>query len=105
MSVQAKQEKETIEVHILGERYVLRSEATPDYTRKIAEYVDRTAAEIKREGGVLDQKKLAILTALAITDQLFDVRDGMERVRNLVEQRAGRITEEVLAVVGHAPEA
>lgn len=103
MNVQTKQEKETVEVEILGEPYTLKSEASPDYTRQVAEHVDRTASEIREEGGGVDQKRLAILTALAITDQLFRERDGAEQLQGEVERRADRIREDVLRVVGNAP--
>ena len=92
-------ERETVEVTILGESYTLRTETTPDYMRRVAEHVDRTAREIREEGGVSDHAKLAILTALAVSDQLFRMRDGVEVVRNLAERRAERLTAEVMAVL------
>lgn len=91
--------KETVEVQILGESYTLKSETGAEYTRRVAEHVDRTAREIREESGVMDQKKLAILTALAVTDQLFRMRDGVEVVKKLAERRAERLAGEVLAVV------
>jgi cell division protein ZapA len=92
-------DKETVDVQILGETYTLRSETSAEYTRRVAEHVDRTAREIRDESGVMDQKKLAILTALAVTDQLFRMRDGVEVVKGLAERRAERLMSEVLAVV------
>ncbi len=92
-------DSETIDVEILGETYTLKSETGAEYTRRVAEHVDRTAREIREESGVMDQKKLAILTALAVTDQLFRMRDGVEAVKALAERRAERLTGEVLAVL------
>jgi cell division protein ZapA (FtsZ GTPase activity inhibitor) len=63
--------------------------------------VDRTAREIRDESGVMDQKKVAILTALAVTDQLFRMREGVEVVKSLAEQRAERLAAEVLNTVEH----
>ncbi len=91
--------RELIEVKILGESYNIRSETGADYTRRVAEYVDRTAREIREEGGVLDDKKVVILTALAVTDQLFRMRDGVEAVKGLAEKRAERLASAVLAVI------
>jgi cell division protein ZapA len=96
-------EKETVEVQILGESYTLKSETGAEYTRRVAEHVDRTAREIREESGVMDQKKVAILTALAVTDQLFRMRDGVEVVKGLAEKRAERLMGEVLAVVEQTP--
>jgi cell division protein ZapA len=92
-----KGDKEMVEVEILGETYALKTETTPDYTRRVAEYVDRTAREIREESGMVDQTKVAILTALAVTDQLFRMRDGVDVVKGLAEKRAERLTGEVLA--------
>lgn len=91
--------RQTVEVAILGESYTLKTETTPDYTRRVAEHVDRTAREIREESGVVDHAKLAILTALAVTDQLFRMREGVERVKGLAERRAERLASEVRAAV------
>lgn len=92
-------ERQKVEVTILGETYTLKSETTPEYTRRVAEHVDRTAREIREESGVVDQTKLAVLAALAVTDQLFRMREGVEVVKGLAERRAERLAAEVLAVV------
>ncbi len=99
MSDGAGRDKEMVEVQILGETYSLKSETTPDYTRRVAQHVDRTAKEIRDESGVVDQKKIAVLTALAVTDQLFRMREGVDVVKGLAEKRAERLTSEVLAVL------
>lgn len=92
-------ERQTVEVAILGESYTLKTETTPDYTRRVAEHVDRTAREIREESGVVDHAKLAILTALAVTDQLFRMREGVELVKGLAERRAERLASEVRGAV------
>ncbi|UCF20850.1 MAG: cell division protein ZapA [Gemmatimonadota bacterium] len=91
--------QELVEVEILGETYSLKSETGAEYTRRVAEYVDRTAREIRDESGMMDQTKVAILAALAVTDQLFRMRDGVDVVKGLAEKRAERLTGEVLAAV------
>ena len=92
-------DKEMVEVQILGESYTIASETSTDYTRRVAEHVDTTAREIREEGGVLDVKKVAILAALAVTDQLFRMREGVDVVKGLAEKRSERLTAEVLGVV------
>lgn len=99
MTGAGSQDKQMVEVQILGESYTLKSETSPEYTRRVAEHVDRTAREIRQESGVMDQKKVAILTALAVTDQLFRMREGVETVKGLAEKRAEHLAAEVLAVV------
>jgi cell division protein ZapA len=99
MSEQASGGKEMVEVQILGETYTLKSETSTDYMRRVAQHVDRTAKEIREESGVVDQKKIAILTALAVTDQLFRMREGVDVVKGLAEKRAERLVAEIGAVL------
>jgi cell division protein ZapA len=102
MTIEESQGKEMVDVQILGETYTIKSETSSEYTQRVAQHVDRTAKEIREESGVVDQKKVAILTALAVTDQLFRMREGVEVVKGLAEKRAERLEAEVLAVVEQA---
>ncbi len=95
----------TVEVSILGETYSLKSETSAEYTRRVAAHVERMANEIRQESGVVDPRKLAVLTALEVTDQLFRMREGVERVRQLAEKRAERLSREVLDVVNAGEDA
>lgn len=91
--------QETVEIEILGESYTLKSETGAEYTRRVAQHVDRTAKEIRDESGVADKQTIVVLTAMAIADQLFRMRDGVEVVKGLAEKRAERLSAEVLKVV------
>ena len=42
-------EKSLVRVTIAGEEYMLRAEATPEYTRECAKYVDSTIADFQRQ--------------------------------------------------------
>lgn len=90
---------ETVEIEVLGETYALKSETGADYTRRVAQHVDRTAKEIRDESGVVDKQTIIVLAAMAIADQLFRMRDGVEVVKGLAEKRAELLTAEVLRVV------
>lgn len=94
----------SVDVEILGEVYSIKSETGEEYTRQVAQHVDETAREIQRESGVVDQKKLAILTALAITDQLFRMREGVEKVKRVAENRAERLAASVVRCLEGANE-
>jgi len=99
MSDESVREPETVEIEILGETYALKSETGTEYTRRVAQHVDRTAREIRDESGVVDKKTTVVLAAMAIADQLFRMRDGVEVVKGLAEKRAERLSAEVLKVV------
>jgi cell division protein ZapA len=62
-------------VHIVGEEYAIRTERSPEDTRAVAEYVDRTIRGILEGGSVIETQKAAILAAMKITDELFQARE------------------------------
>lgn len=67
--------KRSVRVHIVGEEYAIRTERSPEVTRAVAEYVDRTIRGILDGGGVIETHKAAILAAMKITDELFQSRE------------------------------
>ena len=62
--------KHVVRVSIVGEEYAIRSEASAEHTRAVAEYVDRAIRKVMA-GGIVETRKAAILAALQITDELF----------------------------------
>jgi cell division protein ZapA len=73
--------RNTVRVTIVGEEYTIRSDASPQHTREVAEYVDRAIRRVMDSGQVIESQKAAILAALQITDELFTARrsvDGLE---------------------------
>lgn len=66
--------KSSVKVTILGEEYTIRSDATPEHTRAVAEHVDETIRRVLHSGTVVETHKAAILAALQITDELFRSR-------------------------------
>jgi cell division protein ZapA (FtsZ GTPase activity inhibitor) len=72
-----------VEVEILGQRLVLRSQAPPEYVRGLVAYVEKTIRQLRPEGGIEDPMKFAVLAALTITDELFQTRD--DRAQGEVE--------------------
>ena len=72
-------ERNLVTVTIAGEEYTLRSEATPEYTRECARYVDATIADIQRQSrSLMEPHKAAILAALSIVDQYFKAARDLE---------------------------
>jgi cell division protein ZapA len=67
--------KRTVRVHIVGEEYPIRTERSPEVTRAVADYVDRTIRGILEGGSVIETQKAAILAAMKITDELFHARE------------------------------
>jgi cell division protein ZapA len=67
-------EKTVVKVAIGGDEYTLKSDRPPEYTRAVADHVDKTLRDIASAGAIVETQKAAILAALAITDELFQAR-------------------------------
>ncbi|MEP6991241.1 MAG: cell division protein ZapA [bacterium] len=68
--------KTSVKVEILGESYVLRTEAAPEHTKAVAEHLDRAIRQILSGGAVIEANRAAILAALQITSELFLAREA-----------------------------
>ncbi len=71
-----------VELTLLGQTLVVRTEATPEYVRSLARHLEQRVETIRR-AGVPDHIKSLLLAALEITDELFRLRD--ERARETAD--------------------
>ncbi len=67
--------KASVRVTVGGEEYVLRTDASPDHTRAVAEYLDNAIRAVTKAGAAIETHKVAILAALQITDELLRERE------------------------------
>lgn len=67
-------EASRIEVTLLGQTLMLRSEASPEYLRALAAFVEERVAALQR-GGVRDPLKALSLVALDMADELHRARE------------------------------
>jgi cell division protein ZapA len=80
-----------VKVRIGSDEYSLRSDRPEEYTRAVAELVDRHLKEILSAGSIVETHKAAVLAALAIADELFQER----RLQVRVAERLGLLTAEL----------
>ena len=81
----------SMKVMIFGETYNIKSQADPEYTVSVAEYVDRTMMLIKGQVGMQDPLKIAILASMSITDDLFQTREKVEKQDQEIENRCNSL--------------
>jgi cell division protein ZapA len=98
--VSGSAERTIVTVQIAGEEYSIRAQASPEYTRDCAAYVDRKLSEIVRQGSLVQPHKGAILAALALADELFQARAELEAMRTEVASRADRLAGEIEGAIG-----
>ena len=68
--------KTSLKVEILGESYSIRSDASAEHTRAVAEHLDKAIRQILSGGAVIEANRAAILAALQITSELFQARES-----------------------------
>ena len=83
--------KHSTRVTICGEDYTIRSESSPEHTRRVAAYVDAKIREVLENASVVESHKAAILAALQITDELFSARKGEEDVAASMRTLSGEL--------------
>ena len=93
----ARSDMHSVTVRIAGEEHVIRANAAPEYTRSCAQLVDDRIQEIRNAAGLIEGHKAAILAALSITDEFFQAREELDRLRNdvagAVDAAAARLEE------------
>ena len=72
--------KTLVKVSIGSDEYTLRSDRPVEYTRAVAEHVDRALKDVLTAGTMVETHKAAILAALAITDELFQARQSQREM-------------------------
>jgi cell division protein ZapA len=88
--------KNIVRVEILGREYTLKSDEGEERVRRIAEYLNEKLKKISENTKTLSTLNLAILAAMDITNEYFQVLDGQDdlsRKVKKIEQKTGRLIE------------
>lgn len=85
----------TIRVTILDEPFAIRSEADPEYTRRVAGHVDSSLREIREKAPSMEPFQAAILGAMEITDELFRARSRQAELEGEMAERISALAEAV----------
>jgi cell division protein ZapA len=83
--------KNVVRVTILGETHSIRSDASAEHTRAVAEYVDRAIQKVMHTSPMVETQRAAILAALQITDELFRARESADELERKIVALSGDI--------------
>lgn len=97
--VDAPEKPNLVHVEIFGQSYAVRAGTEPGYVEKLAAYVDEKMRETGRSSGAVDSVRIAVLTALNITDEYFRLRAGSRSEDESFAERARRLARELATVV------
>ena len=79
--------KNRVEVEIAGDLYNLRTDSSPFYVSKLAQYLSEKINDVSGLTPVISTTDRTILAALNITDELFKLRENVDsKYRKLYEQ-------------------
>ncbi len=81
--------KNVVELTILGQRLVVRSEEDTEYVRRVEDYLNSRIEEIRRNSKAVATLDLALLVALNITGELIKTREDLESI----EKRSGELAQ------------
>jgi cell division protein ZapA len=76
-----------IQVEIYGQQYQIKAGADPEYIQNVARYVDMKMREIASSLPTVDSLKIAVLAALNITDEFFQLKLQNRDVDRELERR------------------
>ena len=81
---------QTVKVQIYGQTFSIRGELDEAYVQKLAAYVDAKMRTISDMTPTVDTQKVAILAALAITDELHSLKKERGGREELLKEQAER---------------
>ena len=99
-----KENAPSTRVVIFGTEYAIKSDVDVETTRKVARYVNSKMAEITDSISSRDNTKIAVLSALNIAGELFELKDKKEHgAREITEvrDRAAAIGRKIDAALKH----
>jgi cell division protein ZapA len=89
----SKTTTQTIKVVIYNQTYNLRSSHDSGYIQELANFVDERMNEIARATMTVDSLRVAILAALQIADELYQMRKQAKETEREIAERSARYAE------------
>lgn len=80
-----------VKVSVAGQKISLRTDAKPKYVRELASFVSEKIEEVKVGGRTVTTQSLAIMAALQIADELYQLRANQEQLKRQIKERTERI--------------
>lgn len=81
----------SVTVSVAGQKLKVRTDAKPKYVKELASFVEAKIKEAKRSGRTVTTQSLALLAAMNIADELFQLRSEQEDLKRQVREKSQRI--------------
>lgn len=96
--------EQTIRVEIYNQTYSIRSDGDNDYIQDLAEYVDSKMREISSGTMTVDSLKVAILAALHIADEFYQLKHSQAKNDQQLAARSAECSELLDRILKHRDE-
>jgi cell division protein ZapA len=93
--------EQTIRVEIYNQTYSIRSDGDNHYILELADYVDRKMREISSGTLTVDSLKVAILAALHIADEFYQLKHAQSQADAQLAVRSSECAEMLDRVLKH----
>jgi len=93
--------EQTIRVEIYNQTYSIRSDGDNEYILELAEYVDGKMREISSGTLTVDSLKVAILAALHIADEFYQLKHSQAQTDHQLASRSAECAEMLDRVLKH----
>jgi cell division protein ZapA len=88
----SKKSSAKTEVEIFGTVYQLRGHDDSEYLQGLAAEVDRKMREVAEQVATVDPARIAILTALNLSDELHQCRRGQDGEKDRIKEKVVDLT-------------
>jgi len=88
-----REAEKSTRVNIFGEELGIRSTASPEYTLRVAAYVDKAMKRVAKGTNLKDIHRIAILAAMSITDEYFQAGKNGKRSSEGWEERVEAVVQ------------
>jgi len=99
--MKADSSEQSIRVEIYNQTYSIRSDGDNEYIMHLAEYVDGKMREISSGTLTVDSLKVAILAALHIADEFYQLKNAMAQTDAQLASRSAECDEMLDRVLKH----
>ena len=89
----------TVQVEIFGQTYAVKTGAEAGYIEELAAHVDGQMKEVSRSSGAVDSVRIAVLAALNIADEAFQLRARLRDGEESLQRRAAHLARDLASIV------
>lgn len=85
--------KKQVEIKVMGQKFMVRSDSDEEYIQQVAEYVDRKVGEVVKNSKAVASLNVAILAAMNIADEFMKYKLEREKQWQTAEKKIKNVIE------------